>query len=123
MASFAQQVKSDFSKLTRAVGYAVTGTTDPKMKDPRYRPTLNDTERNKRSRAMNKTLLRNSNRSNNKSARTGGGGSAKKLTGAQIYAAQQARKKKAMAVKGRARRKKYEAAETMAKKMKLIFVD
>jgi hypothetical protein len=38
-------------------------------------------------------------------------------------AARAAAKLKAKKAKGQARRKKYEAAETMAKKMKLIFVD
>lgn len=41
----------------------------------------------------------------------------------QQVASARAAEKEAKIKKGKARRKKYEAAQTMAKKMKLIFVD
>jgi len=123
MASFAQQVKSDFSKLTRTVGYAIAGKTDPKMKDPRYRPTLNDTKRNKRAASMLKDMQAQNEHSNKMSARSRGGGGSKGPTVADQVAARAAAKLKAKKAKGQARRKKYEAAGSMAKKMKLIFVD
>ena len=44
-------------------------------------------------------------------------------TAAQKVASARAAEKEAKIKKGKARRKKYEAAQTMAKKMKLIFVD
>ncbi len=81
---------------------------------------------------MINTVMRNNDRSNNKSAgtgsyagrgATGAAGAAKGPTVAQQVAARAAAKLKAKKAKGQARRKKYEAAETMAKKMKLIFVD
>ena len=94
-----------------------------------------DLRQNRRSQSMIDTLRRNSDRSNNKSAGTGSyarkgaagaagaAGASRGPTVAQQVAARAAAKLKAKKAKGQARRKKYEAAETMAKKMKLIFVD
>lgn len=83
----------------------------------------------KKSSDMMNTVMRNNDRSNNKSAGTGsyagrgGTGASRGPTVAQQVAARAAAKLKAKKAKGQSRRKKYEAAETMAKKMKLIFVD
>ena len=91
-----------------------------------------DLRQNRRSQSMIDTLRRNSDRSNNKSAGTGSyarkgaagaAGASRGPTVVQQVAARAAAKLKAKKAKGQARRKKYEAAETMAKKMKLIFVD
>lgn len=103
-----------------------TKSNDSKAMRPRSR---GDAARDNRSRDMMKTVMRNNDRSNNKSAGTGSyagrgaTGAAKGPTVAQQVAARAAAKLKAKKAKGQARRKKYEAAETMAKKMKLIFVD
>jgi hypothetical protein len=88
-----------------------------------------DLRQNRRSQSMMNTIMRNNDRSNNKSAgtgsyaRKGAAGASRGPTVAQQVAARAAAKLKAKKAKGQARRKKYEAAETMAKKMKLIFVD
>jgi len=94
----------------------------------RYTPQENR-QRAASQRSFNEKMIRDSDRSNNKSAGTGSyagrgaTGAAKGPTVAQQVAARAAAKLKAKKAKGQARRKKYEAAETMAKKMKLIFVD
>lgn len=75
----------------------------------------------KRSDMMD-TVMRNNDRSNNKSAGTSRGAS-RGPTAAEQVASARAAEKAAMKKKGKARRKKYEAAQTMAKKMKLIFLD
>ena len=103
-----------------------TKSNDTKVMRPRSR---NDAARDNRSRAMMDTVMRNNERSNNKSAGTGSyagrgsTGASRGPTVAQQVAARAAAKLKAKKAKGQSRRKKYEAAETMAKKMKLIFVD
>ena len=95
-----------------------TKSNDTKVMRPRSR---NDAARDNRSRDMIDTLRRNNERSNN--ARKGAVGASRGPTVAQQVAARAAEKLKAKKAKGQSRRKKYEAAETMAKKMKLIFVD
>ena len=106
-----------------------TKSNDSKAMRPRSR---GDAARDNRSRDMIDTLRRNNERSNNKSAGTGSyarkgaagaAGASRGPTVAQQVAARAAAKLKAKKAKGQDRRKKYEAAETMAKKMKLIFVD
>lgn len=103
-----------------------TKSNDSKAMRPRSR---GDAARDNRSRDMMNTVMRNNDRSNNKSAgtgsyaRRGSTGASRGPTVAQQVAARAAAKLKAKKAKGQSRRKKYEAAETMAKKMKLIFVD
>jgi len=101
-------------------------SNDSKAMRPRSR---GDAARDNRSRDMIDTVMRNNERSNNKSAgtgsyaRRGAAGASRGPTVAQQVAARAAAKLKAKKAKGQSRRKKYEAAETMSKKMKLIFVD
>ena len=76
---------------------------------------------------MMDTVMRNNERSNNKSAgtgsyaRKGGGGVARGPTVAEQVAARKAAKLAARKSKGQAQRKKYEQAMTQDKKMKLLF--
>jgi len=94
----------------------------------RYTPQENR-QRAASQKSFMENLNRNSDRSNNKSAGTGSyagrgaTGAAKGPTPEQQVASARAAEREAKIKKGKARRKKYEAAQTMAKKMKLIFVD
>ena len=88
------------------------------------RNTPQENRKNAASRAaMMKDIQARNEQSNNMSAKSRGGGGSKGPTVADQVAARAAAKLKAKKAKGQARRKKYEAAGSMAKKMKLIFVD
>ena len=78
--------------------------------------------RSAQQRDFHSKMMRDNDRSNNKSAGTSRGAS-RGPTAAEQVASARAAEKAAMKKKGKARRKKYEAAQTMAKKMKLIFLD
>jgi hypothetical protein len=109
MASFEQQVKMDFNSAVRSVGRAFSGASKPRGAPIAMKKS---TERSRRSAALLKEMM----------AQDDGPGysrAPRAPTAAQLAAA----KLKAKKEKGQARRKKYEAAQTMAKKMKLIFVD
>ena len=85
----------------------------------------NSDAKKRRNEAMDK-MMRDNDRSNNKSAGTGsyarsGGGAARGPTAAEQVAAARAAKLAARKKKGQAGRKKYEQAMTQTKKMKLLF--
>ena len=109
MASFAQQVKMDFNNAVRSVGRAFSGASKPRGAPVSMKKR---TLRSRKSAAMLKNMMANSNKSDSAGP-----------TPEQQIASARAAEKEAKIKKGKARRKKYEAAQTMAKKMKLIFVD
>tara|TARA_R110002124_G_scaffold86649_5_gene223875 strand:- start:469 stop:834 length:366 start_codon:yes stop_codon:yes gene_type:complete len=92
----------------------------------RYTPQEKRTRATSQKVFMDK-MMRDSDRSNNKSAgtgsyaRKGGGGVARGPTVAEQVAARKAAKLAARKSKGQAQRKKYEQAMTQDKKMKLLF--
>jgi len=108
MASFAQQVKMDFNNAVRSVGRAFSGASKPRGAPVSMKKS---TLRSRKSAAMLKNMMANSNKSDDGP------------TPEQQVASARAAEREAKIKKGKARRKKYEAAQTMAKKMKLIFVD
>ena len=117
MASFAQQVKMDFNNAVRSVGRAFSGASKPRGAPVSMKKS---TLRSRKSAAMLKNMMANSNKSDD------GPGYSRAPAGPtpeQQIASARAAEKEAKIKKGKARRKKYEAAQTMAKKMKLIFVD
>ena len=120
MASFRQQIKLDANNVKRSVGRLFSGASKP-----RGAPVAmaKEARRNKRAASMLVDMQAQNEHSNKMSARSRGGGGSRGPTVAEQVAARAAAKLKAKKAKGQARRKKYEAAGSMAKKMKLIFVD
>ena len=117
MASFAQQVKLDFNNAVRSVGRAFSGASKPRGAPIAMKKS---TQRSRRSAALLKDMMAQSNKSDDG---PGYSRAPRAPTAEEQVAADRAAKKEAMKKKGKARRKKYEAAQTMAKKMKLIFLD
>jgi hypothetical protein len=118
MASFAQQVKMDFNNAVRSVGRAFSGASKPRGAPVSMKKS---TLRSRKSAALQKSFHERMMRSNEKDDRRNRAPAGP--TPEQQVASDRAAEKEAKIKKGKARRKKYEAAQTMAKKMKLIFVD
>lgn len=120
MPSIGQQISLDISNAVGNFQNAVFGAS------PSRRPNLRpDRDRRARNQANLKSMMADA--SSNKSDdgpgyRRTAGPTPDQLVAQQVAAARAA-KKAAKRKMGKERRKKYEAAETMAKKMKLIFVD
>jgi len=91
-----------------------TKSNDSKAMRPRSR---GDAARDNRLNDMMKTIMRSNEKDDRRNRAPAG------PTPEQQVASARAAEKEAKIKKGKARRKKYEAAQTMAKKMKLIFVD
>ena len=121
MASIGQQISLDISNAVGNFQNAVFGAS------PSRRPNLRpDRDRRARNEANLKNMMDKA--SSNKS--DDGPGYARRPAGptpdqliAQQVAAERAAKRAAKKRMGKARRKKYEAAQTMVKKMKLLFTD
>ena len=121
MASIGQQISLDISNAVGNFQNAVFGASPSRR--PNLRPDFN---RRAQNQANLKSMMDKA--SSNKS--DDGPGYAQKPAGptpdqlvAQQVAAARAAKKAAKRRMGKERRKKYEAAETMVKKMKLLFTD
>ncbi len=120
MASIGQQISLDISNAVGNFQNAVFGAS------PSRRPNLRpDFDRRAQNQANLQRMMNDA--SSNKSDdgpgyRRAAGPTPDQLVAQQVAAARAA-KKAAKRRMGRERRKKYEAAETMVKKMKLLFVD
>lgn len=121
MASIGQQISLDISNAVGNFQNAVFGAS------PSRRPNLRpDRDRRARNEANLKKMM-SSGAASNKSDdgpgyRRTAGPTPDQLVAQQV-AAERAAKRAAKKRMGKARRKKYEAAQTMVKKMKLLFED
>jgi len=119
MASIGEQISLDISNAVGNFQNAAFGASPSRR--PNLRPDFN---RRARNQANLRSMMANSNKSDDGPgyARRPAGPTPDQLVAQQVAAARAA-KKAAKRRMGRERRKKYEAAETMVKKMKLLFTD
>ena len=120
MASIGQQISLDISNAVGNFQNAVFGAS------PSRRPNLRpDRDRRARNEANLKNMMdrASSNKSDDGPGYRRNAGPTPDQLIAQQVAAERAAKRAAKKRMGKARRKKYEAAQTMVKKMKLLFTD